>query len=156
MTFETNIAGKQQGEIQPDTMSPHSNGETTIHWFTCGKVATTFLKINKCHCNMKGARMLIWFVGGAPRSGCENRADRSTRRAASLVSGHRRCPRMDARQLVFTCNGKEALLLPTYPRTTWLCMERTRHSMAASRSAGAGGVGARWILFSVDDKDVCT
>lgn len=32
---------------------------------------------------------------------------------------------------VFTCSGKEALLLPTYPRTTWLCMERTRHSMAA-------------------------
>lgn len=33
--------------------------------------------------------------------------------------------------VVFTCNGKEALLLPTYPRTTWLCMDNTRHSMAA-------------------------
>ncbi|KAI9514892.1 hypothetical protein NQZ68_029737, partial [Dissostichus eleginoides] len=33
-------------------------------------------------------------------------------------------------RFVFTCNGKEALLLPTYPRTTWLCMDRTRHSMA--------------------------
>lgn len=35
------------------------------------------------------------------------------------------------KMFVFTCSGKEALLLPTYPRTTWLCMERTRHSMAA-------------------------